>query len=240
MQNLLQDLRFGVRMLFRNPLFTAVALISLALGISANTTIFSVFNAVFLSTLPVRDPGRLVSVYTTDAKNTGQFLNFLQLSYPNFEDYRNQNEVFSGLVAQIMTPMSLSTAGEAERVIGEVVTGNYFDVLGVKMAAGRPFLADEDSAEGKSPVVVLSYRLWQRRFGGDRNLIGAGITLNRISFTVVGVAAEHFQGTYAIGGPDLFVPMAMHERILADFALQQFHSRRGLLFSVFGRLKEGV
>jgi predicted permease len=240
MQNLLQDLRFGARLLFRNPLFTAVAVFSLALGISANTTIFSVFNAIFLCTLPVHDPGRLVSMFTTDAKNTGQFLNYMQLSYPNFEDYRDQNQVFSGLVAQIMMPMSLSTAGEPERVIGEVVSGNYFDVLGVKMAAGRPFLAEEDLVEGKYPVVVLSYKLWQRRFGGDRNLIGTNIVLNRINFTVVGVAAEHFQGTYAVGGPELFVPMAMHEQILADFALQNFHRRRGLLFNVFGRLKSEV
>ncbi len=240
MQDVLQDLRFGARLLFRNLLFTAVAVFSLALGIGANTTIFSVFNAIFLSTLPARDPERLVSVFTTDAKNTGRFLDYMQLSYPNFEDYRDQNQVFSGLVAQVGAPMSLGTRGEPEAVFGEVVSGNYFDVLGVKMAAGRPFLAEEDSAEGKFPVVVLSYKLWQRVFGGDRNLIGSDIVLNRINFTVVGVTAEHFQGIYAIGGPDLFVPMAMHEQVLSDFALAQFHKRRGLLFNVFGRLKDGV
>jgi len=240
MHNLMQDLRYGALLLFRNPMFTAVAVISLALGISANTAIFSLFNAIFLGTLPVHDPARLVSIFTTDAKNTGQFLDYMQLSYPNLEDYRDQNQVFSGLVAQIPMQMSLSTGVEPERVIGEAVSGNYFEVLGVKTAVGRPFRPEEDSVEGKFPVVVLSHRLWKRRFGGDENLIGKDIVLNRLHFTVVGVAAEGFRGTYAIGGPDLFVPMAMHEQILADFALQQFHTRRGLLFNVFGRLKPGV
>ena len=240
MQNLLQDLRYGVRLLVRNPLFTIVAVLSLALGISANTTIFSVFNAIFLYTLPVQEPDRLVSVFTTDARNAGQFTNFMQLSYPNYEDYRDQNRIFSGLVAQIFPAMSLSGGGEPERVVGAVVTGNYFDVLGVKAAVGRTFLPDEDAVEGKFPVVVLGYPLWQRRFGGDRALIGKVIVLNRQNFTVIGVAPEGFRGTFAIGGPDLYVPMAMHELVLADFALQQFHQRRGLLFNVFGRLKPGV
>jgi predicted permease len=240
MHNLMQDLRYGVRLLFRNPMFTAVAVVSLALGISANTAIFSLFNAIFLGTLPVRDPGRLVSIFTTDAKNTGQFLDYMQISYPNFEDFRDQNQVFSGLVAQMLMPVNLSTGDKPERVIGEIVSGNYFEVLGAKITVGRPFRPEEDSVEGKYPVVVLSYRLWKRRFGGDENLIGKDIVLNRMNFTVVGVAAEGFKGTYAIGGPELFVPMAMHEQILADFALQQFHNRRGLLFNAFGRLRPGI
>ncbi len=240
MESLLQDLRFGVRLLHKNPLFTFVAVVSLTLGISANTTIFSVFNAVFLQTLPVPESERLVAVFTTDARNTGQFMNYLQTSYPNYEDYRDQNQVFSGLVAQIFTPLNLSTRGEPEQVFGAVVSGNYFDVLGVKAAVGRVFLPEEDSVEGKYPVVVLSHQLWNRRFGGDRNLIGREISLNRQNFTVVGVAPRAFRGTFALGGPDLFVPMAMHEQVLADFALQQFHHRRALMFNVFGRLKPGV
>jgi predicted permease len=240
MESLLQDLRFGARLLHKNPLFTLVAVVSLTLGISANTTIFSVFNAVFLQTLPVQEPERLVAVFTTDAKNTGQFMNFLQTSYPNYEDYRDHNQVFSGLVAQIFAPLNLSTRGEPEQVFGAVVSGNYFDVLGVKAAVGRVFIPEEDSVEGKYPVVVLSHQLWNRRFGGDRNLIGKEISLNRQNFTVVGVTPRAFRGTFAIGGPDLFVPMAMHEQVLADFALQQFHQRRALMFTVFGRLKPGV
>jgi macrolide transport system ATP-binding/permease protein len=240
MQNLLQDVRYGARLLLRNPMFTAVVVVSLALGISANAAIFSLFNAIFLGTLPVQDPARLIALFTTDAKNSGQFLDYMQLSYPNFEDFRNQNQVFSGLVAHVLVPMSLSTGDEPERVLGEAVSGNYFKELGVKPAVGRTFRAEEDSVEGKFPVVVLSHHLWKRRFGGDESLVGKDIVLNRMNFTVIGVAAEGFRGTYAIGGPDLFVPMAMHEQILADFALQQFHNRRGLLFFVFGRLKPDV
>ncbi len=240
MQNLWQDLRYGVRLLHRNPLFTIVAVISLALGISANTTIFSVFNAVFLNTLPVQDAANLVSVFTTDAKNTGQFLNFMPLSYPNYEDYRDQNQVLTGLVAQTFAPMSLTAGGEPERVLAAAVTGNYFEVLGVKAAIGRTFLPEEDKVEGRDPVVVLGYPLWQRRFAGDRNQVGRDIVLNRQNYTVIGVAPEGFRGTFVIGGPDLFVPMAMHDQVLADFALQQFHHRRALLFNVFGRLKPGM
>jgi len=240
MGSLLQDLRFGIRLAYKNPLFTLVAVVSLTLGISANTTIFSVFNAVFLQTLPVHEPDRLVAVFTTDARNTGRFLNYLQMSYPNYEDFRDKNGAFSGLVAQIFTPLNLSSRGEPEQVIGAVVSGNYFEVLGIKAAVGRVFLAEEDSVEGKYPAVVLSHRLWMTRFGGDLNLVGREISLNRRSFTVVGVAPRAFRGTFAIGGPDLFLPMAMHEQVLADFALQQFHQRRTLMFNIFGRLKPGI
>jgi predicted permease len=237
---LLQDLRYGVRLLYKNPLFTLVAVISLALGIGANTTIFSVFNAVFLKTLPVRDPDRIATVFTTDARNAGQFMNFLQVSFPNYEDFRDKNRVFSGLAAQIVAPLNLSTGGEPEQVIGAVVSGNYFAVLDIKMAVGRTFLPEEDAVEGRAPVVVLSHAFWSRRFGGDRSLIGREISLNRQNFTVIGVAPQGFRGTFAIGGPDLFVLLSMHEQVLADFALRQFHQRRTLLFDVLGRLKPGI
>lgn len=240
MQDLLQDLRYGLRSLFRDWVFTTVAVLSLALGIGANTTIFSVFNAIFLHTLPVQEPGRLVRVYTTDAKNTGQFLDYMQLSFPNYEDYRDLNQVFSGLVAQTFAQLSLTTGGSPELVAASVVTGNYFDVLGVKAPLGRTFQPSEDLAEGKYPVIVLTDHLWKRRFGADRDIIGREIVLNRQSFTVIGVAPEGFRGTFVIGGPDLFVPMGMHEQILTDFALTQFHNRRTLIFDVFGRLKPGV
>ncbi len=240
MESLLQDLRFGARLLYKNPLLSIVAIISLALGISANTTIFSVFNAVFLHTLPAQRPEELVSVFTADARNTGQFMEFLQLSYPNYEDYRDRNQVFTGLAAQSFAALNLSSGGEPEQVFGVLVTGNYFDVLGVKAAIGRTFLPEEDAVEGKYPVVVLSNQLWKRRFGADRTLIGGEIVLNRRNFTVIGIAPEGFRGTFALGGPDLYVPMGMHEQVLADFALQQFHNRRALMFNVFGRLKPGV
>ncbi len=240
MDSFVQDLRYGARLLYKNPLFTLVAVLSLALGIGANTTIFTLFNAVFLHTLPVAEPDRLVTVYTTDAKNTGQFMNFMQLSYPNYEDFRNGNQVFTGLVAQLVSPLSLNSGGEPEMVAGAVVTGNYFDVLGVKAALGRTFLPEEDAVESRFPVVVLGHQLWKRRFGEDRNLIGSELIFNRRNFTVIGVAPEGFRGTFAIGGPDVYVLMGMHDTVLADFALEQFHNRRALMLNVFGRLRPGV
>jgi predicted permease len=240
MPDLMQDLRYGVRLLFRDRIFTAVAVLSLALGIGANTTIFSVFNAIFLHTLPVEEPGRLVRVYTSDSKNTGRFLDYMQMSYPNFADFRDTNQVFSGLVAQTLTQMNLSWGAEPEMILASVVTGNYFEVLGVKAAIGRTFDPREDMVEGKYPVVILSDHLWKRRFGADRNLVGKEIILNRQNYTVIGVSPQGFRGTFAIGGPDLFVPLGMHEQILSDFALQQFHHRRTLILDVFGRLKPDV
>jgi putative ABC transport system permease protein len=148
MPDLMQDLRYGVRLLFRDRIFTAVAVLSLALGIGANTTIFSVFNAIFLHTLPVEEPGRLVRVYTSDSKNTGRFLDYMQMSYPNFADFRDTNQVFSGLVAQTLTQMNLSWGAEPEMILASVVTGNYFEVLGVKAAIGRTFDPREDMVEG--------------------------------------------------------------------------------------------
>jgi macrolide transport system ATP-binding/permease protein len=240
MQDLLQDLRYGLRLLFRDWIFTAAAVCSLALGIGANTTIFSFFNAIFMHTLPVEQPSRLVRVYTADAKNTGRFLDYMQMSYPNYEDYRDTNQVFSGLVAQTFTQMSLSFGAEPEVVLASVVSGNYFEILGIKAAIGRSFGASEDAEEGKNPVVVLSDHLWKRRFGGDRSLVGKEIVLNRGSYTVIGVTPQGFRGTFAIGGPDLFVPLGMHEQVLSDFALTQLHHRRTLLLDVFGRLKPGM
>ena len=143
-------------------------------------------------------------------------------------------------MAQTFAPLNLSTSGEPEQVFGAIVSGNYFAVLGVKAALGRTFLPEEDKVDGKYPVVVLSHRLWNRRFGADRNLIGKEISLNRQNFTVLGVTPRVFRGTFAIGRADLFVPMAMHDQVLSDFALQQLHNRRALLMNVFGRLRPGV
>jgi hypothetical protein len=173
MQNLLQDLRYGFRLFFRNPLFTLVSVLSLALGISANTVIFSVFNSIFLCTLPVRNPESLVAVFTTDARNTGQFMNYMQLSYPNYEDYRDQNQVFSGLVAQTFQALSLSAGGDPERIVGAIVTGNYFDVLGVKPAAGL-FLRSLQNAQKINPgfesknLLMISFDLAGQRYDEAR------------------------------------------------------------------------
>jgi putative ABC transport system permease protein len=240
METLLQDLRFAGRMLIKSRAFTVVAILSLALGIGANTTIFTLVSAVFLHTLPVKDPSELVSVFGTDERNTGGFNDFMPISYPNYVDYRDQGELFSGLSSYIGIGMSLSGGGEPEQINGLMVTGNYFDVLGVKAPLGRTFYPDEDTTPGTHPVVVLGHGLWQRRFSADPNVVGKTITLNNQSFTVIGVGPENFRGTFAIGVVDYYIPTAMHDQALAGVARQWFNQRRALLTNVVGRLRPGV
>jgi predicted permease len=240
MGTLWQDIRFGARMLFKSRAFTVVAILSLALGIGANTTIFTMVNAVLLQPLPVAEQSELMSVYGTDEKNRGNQLDYAPISYLNYVDYRDQNDVFSGLLIFGGATMSLSGTGEPEQVNGLIVSGNYFDVLGVKAKQGRTFLPEEDSTPGTHPVIVVSHSLWQRRFGGDPSLVGKTVTLNSQGFTVVGIAPESFRGTFAIGGADFWVPMAMHDQVLTGIFRKWFTERRALLFNIIGRLKPGV
>ena len=240
MATLLQDLKYGLRLLARSPALTIVAALSLALGIGANTTIFTLVNAVLLNPLPVKDVSTLVMVSTTEQRN-GQTQVFGAMSRLNAEDIRDKSDVFSGLIIAGFAPTSVSgRGGEPEQVFGSIVSGNYFDVLGAPMAAGRAFRADEDSTPGAHPVVVLSHGLWQRRFGGSTDIVGSEITLNGRAFTVVGVAGQGFRGTNALGGPELWVPMAMYREVLSDVALEFYRSRRGIGYQVHGRLKPGV
>jgi macrolide transport system ATP-binding/permease protein len=240
MATLLQDLKYGARLLLRSPALTIVAALSLALGIGANTTIFTLVNAVLLNPLPVKDVSTLVSVSTTEVRD-GQTQVFGAMSRLNFQDVRDKNDVFSGMIAAGFAPLSLSgTGGEPEQVFGGVVTGNYFDVLGVRMAVGRAFRPDEDQALGAHPVIVLSHGLWQRRFGARDDIVGKEITVNGRKFTVIGVAGQGFRGTFALGGPEAWVPMAMYREVMSDLALEFFNSRRALGYQVHARLKPGV
>lgn len=242
MTTILADLRFAVRLLFRSPVLTAVAALSLGLGIGANTLIFSLVNEVFLRPLPLKDADRLVSVFTSDARNNDNaFGGFLNTSRLNYEDYRQKNEVFDALAAHAGAPLSISGgSGEPEQVFGEIVSGNYFEMLGAPLRVGRPFTPEEDAKVGAAPVTVLSYGLWQRRFGGDASIVGRTINVNGRAFTVLGVTAESFKGTNAIGGPQLWVPFAMYREVLSGFQLEGWESRRSLLFNITGRLKPGV
>lgn len=202
MQTLLQDLRFAIRILAKAPGFTAVVVISLALGIGVNTTIFSLINGVLFRPLPrVKEPAALVWFRAP-------------ASYPDYEDFRDQNDVFSGISALSGTSeFSLSQGGQPELVKGEFVSANYFSVLGVDISTGRAFLPEEDRIAEAQPVVVLSYGLWQRRFGGDPNLIGGSVSLNGLTFTVIGVAPQGFVGAEAPLPRDLWAPMAIYPRL---------------------------
>jgi predicted permease len=239
MATLLQDIRYGARLMLRSPALTVVAALSLALGIGANTTIFTVVNAVLLNPLPVKDSSRLVSVFTTDER-AGPFGAFAQMSRPNFEDLRDKNDTLDGMIAAAFVPMNLSGRGEPEQVFGEIVTGNYFDVLGAPIAAGRGFRASADDTPGASAVVVLSHGLWQRRYGGRADIVGDTITVNGRAFTVIGVTGEGFRGTTTLGGPEMWVPFGLHREVTTGFTAENWDSRRALLFQVNGRLRPGA
>jgi predicted permease len=233
MDILLKDIRFAFRRLLKSPGFTLVAMASLALGIGANTAIFSLVNTVLLRPLPAARPERLVSVSVS-----GRDDSMLAFSYPTYLDFRDRNEVLSGLFAERLSPMSLSRGGNNQRIWGYLVTGNYFDVLGVKAMRGRAFTPEEDRARLASPVAVVSHGCWQRRFGSDPNLIGQDITINDHRFKVVGVMPEGFAGTEVVYTPEVWVPMQMQEWIEPG---NSWLERRGTqnIFAV-GRLKDGM
>jgi predicted permease len=233
-----QDLGFGLRLLIRSPGYTAVAVLSIGLGIGINTMTFSGVNTVLWKPLPFEEPSRVVNVFTTDSRNTG----FLPvMSRLNFLDYREKNTVFSGMVSIMGTPLALSDTGaQPETVQGQLVTGNFFEVLGVKPAIGRVFRPEEDKTPGTHLVAVLSYDGWQRYFAGDPGVVGRTITLNRQLFTVVGVAPRGFRGINLFGRPVVWLPTMCYQQVLSGFLLETFESRRGLVWQVVARLRPGV
>ena len=207
----MHDLRYAVRTLLKSPGFTVVALISLALGIGVNTTIFSVVNAVLLRPLPVSDPGTLVEVYTA----TGQEA-FPQsvFSYPDYVDLRDNNEVFSGVAAYGLAVASLRHAGDAPKtVVAEVVSANFFDVIGVEPVYGRGFAAEEGVTEGTHPVVVLGHGFWTAQLGADPAIVGRDVFINTTRYTVVGVAPASYTGMLPAMTPHVWLPLMMSDEI---------------------------
>jgi putative ABC transport system permease protein len=235
------DLRYAARVLLRKPGFTIVAILSLALGIGANTAIFTVINAIFLHPLAIDDPSSVVELFTKDNK-TVQVGNFTLTpsSYQNYEDYRDQNQVFMGLAGYFAFGAQWTRNGDIEGVPGMMASGNYFEVLGIKPFRGRLFLPEDDKP-GTSPVAVLSHTLWTKQFGADDNAIGQTMTLNGIAFTIVGVTPPGFKGTFALSGPDrVWVPFSMREQLANGQLRQLMPNRRFRWVSIVGRLKSGV
>lgn len=233
MDSLIKDIRYAVRGLIKRPGFVAIAVITLALGVGANTAIFSLVNMVLLRALPVDRPSEIVSLAVRGRNDS-----LSAFSYPNYKDFRDRNDVLSGLLLYRFVPLSLSRNGGNERVWGYEVTGNYFDVLNVKALQGRTFLPEEDQTKLSHPVVVISYDCWQRRFGGDPNLVGRDVLINNHQFNVIGIAPEGFKGTEFIYSPEIWVPVSMMGWIEpgADW-LDQRDNRN---FFGIGRLKSGV
>ena len=231
MNTLLQDLRYSVRTLAKSPGFTAIAILTLALGIGANTALFSVVNGVLLSPLPYPQPDRLVALYS----RTPNF-DESSISYPNFLDWQRQNKTLSDLAAWRSDSFNMTGSGEPERLRGEMVSADFFRILGVEPLIGRNFSANDDHA-GAAPVVILSNSFWQRRFGGSRKILGQTISLNGTAYSVVGILPASFYfhaDNFPNHMPDIFMP-------LGQWTDKTFLDRRvGMGMDAMGRLKPGV
>src|SRR5688572_14930012 len=235
MDTLINDLRYGVKMLWKSKGVTVVAVISLAVGIGANSTIFSIVNSLLLRPRPVAMPEQLVELYSGDTENP-----YHTTSYPSYVDFRERNEVFTGLAAYGIRQFKIGGANEVEQIWGEVVSGNYFDVLGVPAAQGRTFVAEENVAPNRNPVVVLSHNLWQRRFNSDPSLVGQTITLNNQPFTVVGIAPPQYTGMFRGLSSQIWVPAMMTPALEPTFGDSLITSRGNKWLILVGRLKPGV
>ena len=226
---ILQDLRYGWRMLRRNAGFSSIAVLSIALGIAVNMVVFGVMNGILLRPLPVPDPERIVSV----ARPSGT----ASQSFPNYRDMRDRNAVFESLFAYRFAVVGFESAGVAVRTWGFLVTGNYFEGLGVRPALGRFFTTREITAINGSPWAVISYECWLRRFSSDPNVIGRVVRINSYPYTILGVAPPGFRGTEIFYSPEIWLPASMQPQIDGHSLLE---ARKSNTFWVAGRLKRGI
>jgi len=235
MSSLWQDVRYSLRLLAKSPGFTVIALLTLGLGIGANTTIFSWINSTLLNPIPgVANTGALVAISLSENAQTP-----FPLTYPDFEHLREQAQSFSGLAGFSSTnTMNLTDSGKPERIWGTVASANYFDVLGVKPILGRGFVTTEDKTPGGAPVVVISYRLWQTRFRGSKSILGQTIGINQHRYEIVGVTPPLFQGSLTGQRSDLWIPVMMEQQVLPDGDL--IHDNHYFWLLALGRLKPGI
>jgi predicted permease len=237
MDALLRDFRLAGRALAGTPAFTAIVILTLALGIGANTAIFSLTDQVLLRYLPVSRPDRLV-LLDGPGPFQGRTYNEATFSYPMYRDFRDRNTVLDGLLACFPTPLTMLAGAQAERVEGELVSGNYFQVLGVAAAIGRVLSPADDATPGGHPVAVLSHNFWIRRFGGDPLVLNRTIRLNGVPMTIVGVAARGFFGVVLGDNPDVMVPVMMKAQMTPTW--DDLENRRSRWLTVMGRLKADV
>jgi len=242
MNNLFQDARYGLRMLMKSPGFTVVAVLTLALGIGVNTAIFSLLNQVLLNRLPVRAPEQLV-VFSSPGPRQGNVSSDTNggvesFSYPMYKDLRDQNEVLSGLIARYPVSLNITYEGQTERADGELVSGNYFDVLGVKAAIGRTLANEDDLTPGAHPLAVLSHGFWTKRFASDQSVLNQPITINGQVMTIVGVTQAGFSGVQVGQMPDIFIPIMMKAQMTPNW--DGLSDRKNYWLSILGRLKDGI
>ena len=231
---MITDLRHAIRMLLKNPGFTAVAALSLALGIGANTAIFSLIDAILLKMLPVKNPEQLVLLNIIDGR--GNRNNF---SYPLYERLRDHNQAFSGMFASSGASLQLAVDGESEsRLDGAIVSGSYFSVLGVNAILGRTLTVEDDRVPGGHPVAVISYNFWKQRFAFSPSIVGKAITLNRTPFTIIGVTPPEFLGHTTGELPKVWVPIMMQYQVRPGESLLDDSSSSWL--NVIARRRPGV
>jgi predicted permease len=243
MDNLTQDMRHALRSLAKAPGFTLVVVLTLALGIGANTAIFTLMDQVLLKALPVKDPERLV-VLDAPGPNQGSTHNnsavLTPISHPMFVDLRDKATVFDSVLAHYTVSVHLGVQGQTEQVDGDLVSGTFFEVLGVEPAVGRLFTAEDDRTPGRHPLVVLSHGFWQRRFAADPRIVGQSVSINGQPLTVIGVSAPGFYGT-EVGMPlDVFIPLAMQPIVVPTFSADTLQNRRVRWLTPMARLKDGV
>ncbi len=239
MSQLLADLRYTLRTLRRVPLFTTVAVLSMAFGIAANTAVFTLLDQVILRKLPVSHPAELVQVDARGMENfSGGMGDGTELSYPMYRDLRDENTVFAGMFCRAQTSLHVGHNGRTEQVAGELVSGSFFPLLGVQPAIGRLFTADDDRTPGGHPVAVLGFAHWRSRFNGDPAIVGRSITVNGQSLEVIGVVQQGFEGL-DIGQPvQLYVPVSMQPKM--GPAWLQLEGRRFRWVQVYARLRNSM
>jgi predicted permease len=237
MRNMLRDVRFGLRMLRKNPWFSFAALTVLALGIGANTAIFSLVNAFLLKPLVVHNPAELVGCYSRDTTK-GDYRAF---SYADYAALRDNGSAFSNLLAHNLSMVGITEGDSTRRVFADIVSANYFATFGVPLFQGRPFTAEEERPGSAVPVAILSYSYWKKT-GGDPLLLGRGVRINGRLYTVVGIAPEGFTGTLAVISPELYLPLGVYEMAMNDFEAggQALAARSNHALILVGRLRPGV
>jgi ABC-type antimicrobial peptide transport system permease subunit len=230
-----QDLRYAFRTLRKAPLFSAVAILSLAFGIGANTAIFTLIHQLILRRLPVKDPQQLVML-AGRGRHYGGNNGHNKVSYPMYQDIRDKNQVFAGMFCTHSSTMSASFEGRTELISGELVSGNYFRVLGIGAALGRVFTASDDLYQGGHPLAVLSYGYWKSRFAGDRGILGRKIMVNGYPLTVIGVSQAGFDGVEPGFAPQIRVPITMTNSLPPGGTFDRLNNRRFRWTEVFGAL----
>src|SRR5580698_3438020 len=238
MAAILQDFQYSLRTLRKSPVFLAVAVVSLALGIGANTAIFTLINQLILQPLPVKDPEQLVML-AGRGKHYGGNNGPDRISYPMYQEIRDKNQVFSGMFCTYPSTVSVSFQGGTELIGADFVSGNFFPVLGIGAAVGRVFTASDDLIQGGHPLAVLSYGYWRARFGADPSILGKQIVVNGRALTIIGVSRAGFDGVEPGRAPQIRIPISMKDD-LPRGEFTRLNNDRFRWAQVFGRLKPGL